>query len=572
MRIMKHLVHLAALSLSIALVSTASAESLDLSMFGGDSILHPALNPTRTACERAGVRKAQIDQVAVCRALDTKQRAALLALADATVAKCQSGFAAETANQESQKALREAVDEVTTKAAAVKARQDELRKATDSERAARETALESAQGELTSAQAKVANAAQLNEATRLQTAVVWEAVKRDNEASQTALDAELERIEMGRASPADFQKFLADEKRRAACSAVTKADLAKTLESARLVAAKAEAAAEDDHVKDLMRKSSNMATALTDANALIENPGAPDAVTFSVMTALGAAKETSGTQTILTLNLATAFVPKERLLVLPAAVRNLFVRAQLPLSKTTDETIGAGTSNPTDVETSARRFQFILGTSVVDDSDTRLETNESCYLAAFDYLPYSRTEEQEANRESLRKTLFDVCANVAAHEQRLALRAGIGLITRGSGEEAKTNTELAAAALVWGPTPWLYFNALYQRLLEPTKVHTFGAGVSLGLNVGGASSGTHAWARLALNALWIFSIPDADNKLKLEGRLAPAVQFKLADAITSFSVGPTFVGGGNTGVLASLAVTYDADRLIAPLLTPLANP
>jgi hypothetical protein len=384
------------------------------------------------------------------------------------------------------------------------------------------------------------------------------------------------------ASWQDFQAYKKDSDRQSLCSTFSNALYGKTEDTAGAAVA-AQAVAEQAHATDTLRRSSNLSTALSTAAGVIEKPGAPDAVAASIMTSLGADRTTNGSQAVFTLNIASLVEPSTSRLKSSAAWRNLFLRASMPLDSTEGENLApaarqaeeaaepADPAAPTATPAAdVTRFSFVLGTSLIDDSDTRLEENRQCFERVVTYLPVGSTEGGESRSKGLRKVFFDECAHAAAKAQRLALRVGVALATDET--EQKTHVELAAAAIVWGPTPYLYLNGIYQHVYRPNVVDTVGAGFSLGTNASSSASGVDAWGRISLDAFWLVS--RVDDQWVMEGRIVPTAQFRLGDAIASLGVGPRLIGGDSKGasLLATLALTYDADRLINPLLTPLQPP
>lgn len=543
---MRHLAVALVTSLLVTRVLAQAPDAGALDEFASDdAVNHAELNPSWAACQRAKVLQEQRDNFVACRAQATAKIDALVANAQTVTAMCTPTAPLEVE----------------------RARQEE---------AQAQARVQSLQGLATSAPATDALKAQLEAAVeKLKLSSAAYVTARKFEAARSALDDAVDTLLIDGASPRDFQAYLADSRRQNACAKFSDAVFAAYAgepKASELTGEAADAAAQA-HASDILRKGSNVPTSLTDLTAILENPGAPDAVTFSLMSALGASEDTSGTQAVLTLNLAQALTPQRDRSKDPAALRNLFLRAQLPLRSTEAQTSAVGGGDGAQDTTNAvNRFQFVLGTSLLDQSDTRLSEHRPCYRKVVDYLPTPASDRTETNLKAMRAPLFDVCSSIAAHEQRLALRGGIGLVTSGSGDDAKTKAEVYALTAVWGPTPWLYFNALYQRIVEPGKVHNAGAGLSLGGNVGGGASGVDAWARVTLNALWVLSWQDGDSDPVLQTRLAPTVLTKLGDAIAVFSLGPTITGSNkDTGLLATIALTYDADALITPLLNPVGG-
>jgi len=238
-----------------------------------------------------------------------------------------------------------------------------------------------------------------------------------------------------------------------------------------------------------------------------------------------------------------------------------------PAGQTTEQDGMDAAEAPASEAPNVTRFNFVLGTSLFDETDPRLETPQQCFTSVVEYLPIAATDEAEQGVKPFREALFDGCAHEAAQAQRLALRGALGLVT--DEDQQKTNVELAAGAIVWGPTPYLYFNGIFQHVFRPNVVDTVGVGMSAGTNASASASGVDAWGRISLDAFWLLS--RVDGSWVMEGRLVPTAQFRMGDSIASLGVGPRLLGGDNDGVslIATFAVTYDADALINPLLTPL---
>jgi hypothetical protein len=156
---------------------------------------------------------------------------------------------------------------------------------------------------------------------------------------------------------------------------------------------------------------------------------------------------------------------------------------------------------------------------------------------------------------------------------------GAGFLTPPQSDVGKTKPELLAGALVWGPTPWLYVDGFYQRILQPAKVHVIGIAFSFGGNVGGQSSGVDAWGRVGLDIMGIYARADAADKTRskddVELRITPNMRAKiLGSSVAKVGIGPRILGRDpkHPSVLASVALTYDADALIDQVLVTPAQP
>lgn len=411
------------------------------------------------------------------------------------------------------------------------------------------------------------------------------------EKAASTLRVAIEKLTARSPSIDGFQRYLESPAQRQACS--TLRDEVVSFENDGTVVkkeeqkyeAKATQAAVQSRTLDLLRKASPLTTALGSGNGLLEASGAPDRAIFSVMGALGAEQETNGTQVVMTLGLANLFgwSDAERLKQ-PAAARNLFLRASLPLSATQAEPVAGGPTDAaaaTDEADGAKkdvgRMSFTLGTSLYDQSDPRLdgtpeskESNRDCFRHVLAYRWNSLSQADEAARAAERRPDFDECSHRAAERQRFGVRAGVGLIL----EDEKTKVETFGAALVWAPASWLYLNGLYQRLLLPDPRHSFGGGLSFGANLGGSPSGVDAWARIGFDTL-VLGVVEDGKPAETEVRLQITGKFKLANNIVTAAIGPRLLGDGltNPGVLASVALSYDADELFGPLLAaPAAAP
>ncbi len=383
------------------------------------------------------------------------------------------------------------------------------------------------------------------------------------------------------ATPRDFVEVLESEPRRAACGDVARALREAQKPSAdaneRSIRADAEAQLEPDraHASDLLRKASTSITAITGTSGEVEHAGAPDTVALAIMSALGAGKETSGSNVVMTLNLASIVVQdqKKRLELAPP-VRNLFLRVTAPLESTEPKAVTGATdqAEAADPEPEVKRLNLVLGTSLLDASDPRLKPNRECYARVVDYLPPASTDTKESERIEKRKNLFDRCNRRAAYEQRLALRAGISLLTDQNSDDPNTRPELYAGALVYAPAPFLYTNLLYQAIVEPAEIHVFGAGLSIGTNVGGRDSGVDSWSRVGLDTLFLVARSADTEEWGWEWRVVPTARVKIGDTVSQLGIGPRIFGNGDGGVFATVALSYDVDALMDPLLTTPAAP
>jgi len=138
-----------------------------------------------------------------------------------------------------------------------------------------------------------------------------------------------------------------------------------------------------------------------------------------------------------------------------------------------------------------------------------------------------------------------------------------------------TRLELLGASVVWGPNRFLFVNGIYQWVRLPTIAHTFGIGVSLGGNVGGATSGVDSWARVSLDALFLVShtvpAPGVPDRWDAEARLSGTFRLKLFGGATgAFALGPRILTSdpSHPALLATVGVTYDADQLVDQILAP----
>lgn len=382
-----------------------------------------------------------------------------------------------------------------------------------------------------------------------------------------ALEA-YERVVFASKSPEGFARFLESPAQQAACSRLLDSTLAAGTD-AELVPerqASIDASRRRAHSTDLLRKASTTLTGMITGNGQTEAPGSPDVLAVALMTALGADRETTGSHLVLTLNLAALVAEQtEQRLELPAPLRGAFLRLSAPLEST--QAAPAAGELASDTLSSGRRISAVLGTSLIDSSDPRLKKHEPCYRKVLDYLPPATTLSGEEHRRRERELYFDACHRRAAYEQRLALRAGVSLFTSDDAQNPETFAEMWAGALVYAPVPWLYTNAIYQRVVEPSSAHVVGAGVSLAGNVGGPASGVSAWGRFGIDTLFLLAKPDDLEGWGWEWRIVPTIKAKLGDNVTQLGIGPRIVENGDTGLFATVSLTYDADNLIDPLIT-----
>ena len=226
---------------------------------------------------------------------------------------------------------------------------------------------------------------------------------------------------------------------------------------------------------------------------------------------------------------------------------------------------GAGSS------TEVSRFSLLAGGSFLDESDTRLPGEQDCYKLVVAYVPFPQTVGEAAARSEERKQYYDVCARITANKTRLAWRAGMGFYTPNDETTPKTRPELAVGAIVWGPYSWLYLNLIYQGILKPDRIDNVGAGFSFAGNVDGTRSGVDATLRVGLDYLFLLNYVHADSSTDWEMRIAPTIRGKLfGNSIGTLAVGPRFLGSNldSPGLMATLALSYDADVLVDSLLTP----
>jgi hypothetical protein len=453
-------------------------------------------------------------------------------------------------------------------------------------------ALEQADASLVSATTGVAEAEKVlasAEKRAADEAANLKAVQQSSDVLRTAIDSANASVAR---SPEDFEALLDDPKRMESCLAIRTAILAASGSTALRAKYDADQKEQRDaraaaHRADLLRKAESAVSGVFSGNGFAEQPGSPDKVIFSVMSALGADSRTTGTQLVMTLNLASLLTSSEdERLGLGATWRNLTLRANLPL-EATDNTPVAGSTTPT--QTSAvmpsdkadvTRVSAVIGSSLADNTDQRLGTHNPCYQAALAYRPIVEKLSNKKDSASERVDYYDICHRRAAYSARWAWRFGAGFITPKSDD--KTRLELWAAAAVWGPTPWVYVNAFHQHVLEPARINVYGLGASFGGNVGGRASGVDSWARVSLDVLGLYAYTYAtDSKPAvddLEFRITPSIRTKvLGNAIAKLGVGPRILkrNPDHPAIMASLALTYDADALIDQALvspTTLSGP
>jgi len=318
---------------------------------------------------------------------------------------------------------------------------------------------------------------------------------------------------------------------------------------------------------DVLRKASPLSGSLLTGSGLAELPGAPDKVIFSLMTALGADSQTSGSNAVMTLNLASLFVPDQAArLKLGPLVRNVFLRATLPLSSTNQgSAIVAATATD---EPRVSRFSIVLGGSLLDDADPRLFGR--CYQVALAYAPFRGIDDpvKAAADVDRRRDYYDVCNRLIANQQRVAWRAGVRYQTTIEATP-KTRAEVYAGALVWAPDSHLNINVLYQRVKLPDAYHLYGGGISVAGNVGGAASGVDSWARIGIDLLVLGKHTDDPKSDDWEARITPTVRARVLDnSIVTLSLGPRFFGGhiDDPDLVAQVALVQDVDTLFDPLL------
>lgn len=402
--------------------------------------------------------------------------------------------------------------------------------------------------------------------------------------SLTAFHAAIDTAMNFNRSPIDFEAVAQDEKRRNACLAVRERKLTALGETARKTKEKADAAAAKDarvdaHRSDVLRKAESIVSGALSGNGFVEKPGSPDKIIFSVMSALGADQRTTGTQAILTLNLGSLVKQDEKeRLALPPTLRNLTLRANLPLNSTDNVPQAGSTGAPADTP-SVTRFSTVIGSSVFDETDQRLVSHDVCYQTALAYRPVAAKEAADDAATDERRDYFDVCNRLAARANRLSWRAAIGFITPSGTSSGKTRAEIIGGAIVYAPSSWIYFNGFFQGILEPRRVNGYGVGISVGGNVGGSSSGVDSWGRVGLDILGIYSYTQSTSTSSsvddIEVRITPTVRGKLlGNSIATLGIGPRFFGrdADHPDLLATFAVTYDADTLIDQVLTTSAPP
>jgi hypothetical protein len=482
---------------------------------------------------------------------------------------------------------------VSAAAAALKAGQDVLAKAKIklAEAIEGQTTLAARTPKPTTAESAAANAqvAGVNAAIILATAALVPLEKADADAraaakavtsaatlaaqdARAALHAALEAA-MG-VSTSDFERAVADPKRLSACITLRGEVLAMYTEARQASIVKSEAAEEQltresARATDVLRKSSAITSAVNGGTGLLDTVGTPDHVVFSAMSALGADSKVVGTQVVSQLNLASIFEPDDaKRLALPAFTRNVFLRAALPLSSTENQPQTGG-ADAAATAAAATRFSMLLGGSIFDDADPRLASAQGCYDAVYGYRPAAFFEKNADAVKAVRKGLLDVCTREVARRHRLAWRAGAGFVTVGD----KTKLEVLATALVYAPTSAIYFNAIYQNLRAPSVRHAFGGGWSLGMNVGGPDSGVDAWGRIGLDftMLGIYQ-PDKPSGAQFDWQasIAPTLRARVfGSQFFTLGVGPRKIGSSeHFDVLATFALTADADTLVNGLLSP----
>jgi hypothetical protein len=330
----------------------------------------------------------------------------------------------------------------------------------------------------------------------------------------------------------------------------------------------AAAAPEEARQQDTLRKAATLASVLGSGNGLAEQAGAPDRIIFSLMTAAGADKKTNGTQAVLTLNLASLFESGAKRVDMDPLVRNLTLRAVLPLSSTEATPVSGAAQLPSGSAADATRFSLTLGGSLLDHTDPRTEDNAACYRAALAYTPFQWTPDAEEGKRPERQELFDICNRQAASRARLAWRFGVGLLRPSS--ESTTKAEVLAGALVWSPNQYTTIDLLYQRLLEPGPADVFGGAISVAGNVGGTKSGVSSWGRVGVDFVLLGGYTHESRDVDMEFRVTPTFRAKvLTNAFAVLGLGPRFVASrpGGPDLLATFAVTYDADALMDQLLT-----
>jgi len=389
-------------------------------------------------------------------------------------------------------------------------------------------------------------------------------------------------------SPANFRAAVKDAKRRAACLRYTTAvNAAFNSTSAAKNAPDAneeQTARVKARIEDTIGKTTDVASAVTGSSSALEQPGAPERVVYTVMSALGADSKTTGSQLLMTLNLASIGSSDSAKPVDNVFLRNLFLRVGLPLQSgsstsqaaavaTTPSSAMSGSATPATTP-EVKRLSFVLGGSLADASDPRLATHDECFDFVKAYVPLALNETESKARVAERQLYYGSCAQIAANRDRLAWRAGLGLVTTKDADRETTKPEVIAGALVYGPSDWVLFNAIGQRLLEPYVVNTVGGGVSLNIDAGGETPGSQ-WGRLSLDAIGLAEFRPRDasagvaSSKSWEARLSVTGSGKVATGgVAQFSIGPRILSSGDVGLFSTVALTYDADQLINQLLVP----
>lgn len=393
--------------------------------------------------------------------------------------------------------------------------------------------------------------------------------------ASASLTAALETVQgRERRSPDDFEKHVDDPAWIQACADLRRRAIAAgTIVSADEAAAEGEAddEAKKAHEKDILRKSPSIPSAMGSGAGFLETGGAPDHAVYTLFSSLGADQKTTGTQVLMTLNLGQLVpggTPTDR----PAWLRNLFLRAGLPLTATKSDPV-AGASE-TSSSNNLSRMSFVLGTSLFDSTDPRVSENRPCYMSTLHYVPMDLTSSDDTSPSATQRErglYYDVCNRRAANRQRLALRFGLGLVVEDD-DASTTRPEYLSGAAVWAPSSWLYVDLLYQRLFLPFERHSFGGGVSTTFNTpsGLAGSGVDSWGRFGMDLLVLGTFDDATRSTDIEARLQLTARLKLpTSGIITLGLGPRLLGSAiaDPGVLASVGLTYDADTLIEPLLS-----
>jgi hypothetical protein len=379
-----------------------------------------------------------------------------------------------------------------------------------------------------------------------------------------------------------FEQLAVDPKRLEACVTFREARLVLLDPSEKANFEHAEAAAKaapvTAHAMDLLRKAQGLANGALQGNGLADQVGSADHVLASVLASFGADSKTTGFQTVLTLNVASLFSKSEAERLKSSVFwRNVNLRAVLPLSATASPTAPTGDMTLMSATTLERagRFSVSIGGSFFDEADQRLPSHEACYRGVVEYVAFR--EEAAGETDALRaerKDYFDVCDRIAAYSSRLAWRVGMGFV---SDKTDGTRAELLGLAVVWAPQPWFYVNVLGQVALLPTTSASGGVGLSLGRNVGGSStSGVDAWGRIGLDVqlFGTYVLPTAalPNKIvTTDMRFNVSFRGKLfGNSVGTVAFGPSFPTEdlGHPVLLATVALSYDADTLIDQVLTP----